>query len=407
MTEEDHADDQPEEEYALLAVQQYLHEMGYDESLRTLERESGRQYRASALPMSSELAALITEHRETKAAERSAEGAASGVPATDLEELNKTSDKNLICKLVNSFQNLGSSNLLCVKFNPTPDSKLIAVGATDHHLYVCDWTTGAVLHSIALPGAVIYADWHPAIPNILLASTLAFTHHVIDISATDKVVQSFKDHSKYAVIVRWSIDGSMFATASYDKSVKLYKATAAALTYECVHTWVFSTVVEALTFAPDGSIYAAMRENNYIHILNPTDYTTRLVNMNATGDDHVSFTVLDMSVSPSGNFLLLSTDRSRLIILHAATGQQVRNFYGAPNDDYSQPRHAWDTDGLYIYSTAQDFTIRAWEVATQQPVARLEGHTKRVRAVDHHPHCKLLASVGFDNCLKLWGPDTT
>jgi len=28
---------------------------------------------------------------------------------------------------------------------------------------------------------------------------------------------------------------------------------------------------------------------------------------------------------------------------------QITNFYGATNDEYSQPRHCWDPSGKYIY----------------------------------------------------------
>ena len=31
---------------------------------------------------------------------------------------------------------------------------------------------------------------------------------------------------------------------------------------------------------------------------------------------------------------------------------KVGNFYGASNDEYSQPRHCWDPSGKYIYSVS-------------------------------------------------------
>ena len=31
---------------------------------------------------------------------------------------------------------------------------------------------------------------------------------------------------------------------------------------------------------------------------------------------------------------------------------QIANFYGATNDEYSQPRHCWDSSGKYIYGVA-------------------------------------------------------
>ena len=45
--------------------------------------------------------------------------------------------------------------------------------------------------------------------------------------------------------------------------------------------------------------------------------------MNSNGDDHVSFTALDLSVSPSGNHILIATDKDRLILYRTESEVQV------------------------------------------------------------------------------------
>lgn len=73
--------------------------------------------------------------------------------------------------------------------------------------------------------------------------------------------------------------------------------------------------------------------------------------MNAKGDDHVSFTALHMQFSPDGEYLLVNTDKDRLILYSMSSGSvPVRNFYGANNDIYSQPRCCWHLSGKYVYS---------------------------------------------------------
>ena len=78
---------------------------------------------------------------------------------------------------------------------------------------------------------------------------------------------------------------------------------------------------------------------------------------------------------------------------------KIGNFYGASNDEYSQPRHCWDPSGKYVYSvslgnygrsladvaynfsslqTSQDKCIVVWEIRSQSVVARLEGHSETV-----------------------------
>jgi hypothetical protein len=75
------------------------------------------------------------------------------------------------------------------------------------------------------------------------------------------------------------------------------------------------------------------------------------VNMNAMGDAHVSFTCMDLALSNDEQvidswrvqvivftfkkqFLLVATDKSRIIMFATNSGHQLRNFYGAVNDLY-------------------------------------------------------------------------
>ena len=41
---------------------------------------------------------------------------------------------------------------------------------------------------------------------------------------------------------------------------------------------------------------------------------TRQLNMNALGDDHVSFSAAHLALSPTGDLLLVSTDTGRLVL---------------------------------------------------------------------------------------------
>lgn len=109
--------------------------------------------------------------------------------------------------------------------------------------------------------------------------------------------------------------------------------------------------METVLFNKDGTqLIIAVREDNYLHYINTETLQEHFVNMNATGDDHVSFTALDMSLSPDGKFVLVSTDRNRLIMFATGTPFQARNFYGVPNDQWSTPRTAWNLTQSFIYS---------------------------------------------------------
>lgn len=47
--------------------------------------------------------------------------------------------------------------------------------------------------------------------------------------------------------------------------------------------------------------------------------------------------------------IILSIDQDRILLYSLTNGKLITSFYGAMNDEFSQPRHCWDPSGLYIY----------------------------------------------------------
>jgi len=201
---------------------------------------------------------------------------------------------------------------------------------------------------------------------------------MISNAQTGETLQEFKDHSKYATRAAWSPDGQYFATCGHDKNVNVYKRASAEeepLVFELAKKKEFPTIPEALCFLDDGmTLVASIREDNYLSHIDVTTFEITKVNMNPVGDDHVSFTVLDMALSPNGKYLLCSTDKSRLLLYVVGTSIQLRYYYGAVNDDFCQTRACWHPSGAYIYVTSQDQKVYCWHVHTQKVVAQMRGH---------------------------------
>jgi len=83
-------------------------------------------------------------------------------------------------------------------------------------------------------------------------------------------------HSKYVVRVKWG--DKCFATASYDKTVNLYRlkegSTEENPIYEHTQKWSFSGNVEAMEFTPDGiALIVAIRGDNYLNYIQLRDFS--------------------------------------------------------------------------------------------------------------------------------------
>lgn len=65
-------------------------------------------------------------------------------------------------------------------------------------------------------------DGSHCLVDINSGNYLYMIHNIYSLSA-EGTVQHFRDHSKYVVRTKWHPDGELFATASYDKTVGLYR----------------------------------------------------------------------------------------------------------------------------------------------------------------------------------------
>jgi len=267
------------------------------------------------------------------------------------------------------------------------------------------------------------------------------------------------------VDVRWSSNGLYFATAGHDQTTRIFgpkpgssssaSSASSSSSYSsssssssssekqsetkekfpgeskflpeliCLQELSFKGSVEAIAWLtavnyspsssmasrPTGSsvsssartLVVAVRDDNYLHYIDTEDgKEINRYNMNAVGDDHVSFSALHINSSPNQEYLLVSTDLHRLIMFECGGAKQVRNFFGSVNDQYSHPVNCWSSEGRYVYSTSQDKAVYVWDVVTEKIIKKLEGHRQGVRNLDHHPTQSLLLSCSFDGFVNLW-----
>eukprot|EP00743_Colponemidia_sp_Colp-15_P002644 GILK01002866.1.p1 GENE.GILK01002866.1~~GILK01002866.1.p1 ORF type:complete len:417 (+),score=72.76 GILK01002866.1:44-1294(+) len=410
--------------YVTNLLLQYLHEKGLHNTFETLQEECGQNFDSSALKSGGLLMNALNEWYELNLVH-------TAVPekVEDEEEdtiLFQPANDSYIRREAALIKDVHINNIIDVRFSTAQERPVLAVGAADKTISLVSLsdfpsnnstdetdsssdllTTSRRPGSFMFSASVLCLDWNPCKErqHLLLASFMDGLVAVLD-TKEDVVLQTFREHRKFAVTCRWNDDGTKFASGSHDETVRIYGLKdETSNSYSLLQELNFKTAVEALTFVKNtNTLIVAVRRDNFLYYVNLDSYEREKVNMNSNLDNHVSFTAMYLSATDDARFLVVSTDKSRIIMFRLGTSEQVRNFYGATNDDYSQPRHVLDPSGRYLYGTSQDNSVYCWEVSSQRVVQRMVGHTARVRSLDLYGGVSslVLATGSFDRTVKLW-----
>lgn len=397
-----------DEEKIHMLVQQWLKEKGYDNALGALQKESGIV--SGDAEVGGQLLSVLYEHAEMKASllESAPEDLLQGEKRAAEEELIKLPlEVPVPTEHGHVFSHIHAGNIIACQFNCTGGH--FATGSSDTSVKILCVQQKKVLRTINTHGApVLSVSFHPSKPHLLLSTAMDGTTALSHADKTPpEVLQTWKDHQKYVTRAVWARDGSAFATCSHDKSAVVYRlaegGTEDEPKFEKKQMLQFTSIPEAMEFLDDSmTLVVSVRGDNYLHYIDIDTGDVNKANLNALGDDHVSFTVLDLSLSPNGKWLLASTDKSRLLLYTVGTTMQLRYYYGAVNDDLCQTRACWHPSGAYIYVTSQDHKVYCWHVASQKLVSRLVGHAAAVRDIAMSGDGKTLVSCAFDKTVRFW-----
>jgi len=349
--------------------------------------------------------------------------------------------------LCETFSQIHTSNILSIRsqtllirnFNDGEyhfsEIPTIITGSADKSIRLTSLLTGDTFNicSNIHKGGILCLDFHPIYKNLMLTGSMDSTCTLIDAN-TLNVVQTFKDHTKYVVRAKFSIDGNKIVTASYDHTINFYEIENGGINpilsstsprtpltptllpkYNKIHSITFGGNIESMCFLPDNQyLIVGIRGDNYLHYINLINFSDKKYNMNSNGDYWVSFTPMDISPSPHnhGKYLLVSTDdeNGRIILFRTHSSQQIYNFYdleNIPDRELTNPRHCWHPNGKYFFAFGIDSCIRIFDVASKSIVHKLEGHKDMIRGLWFDQDRDLLISCGFDKTVKIWSADVS
>ncbi|MFI9170980.1 nSTAND1 domain-containing NTPase [Streptomyces lincolnensis] len=212
-------------------------------------------------------------------------------------------------------------------------------------------------------------------------------------------------HTGAVYLTSFSPGGQTLATASYDRTVRLWnvsdpsrpKPLGKPLTG---HTsWVSSAV-----FSPDGTTLATAGDDGTIRLYDVRDPAhPRSIGTPLTG--HTG-TIYLLAFSPDGR-TLASVGEDRTVRLWDMSEPGHAAPLGAPLKGHTAAVRAvaFSPDGRTLATGGDDDTIRLWNLADRnrpEKIRTLTGHTDLVHSVAFSPDGRTLASGGADDTIRLW-----
>ena len=210
-------------------------------------------------------------------------------------------------------------------------------------------------------------------------------------------------HEQTILLVNFSPDGSMVASASVDGTSRIWDTA----TGESLYVLPHNANVRSVVFHPDGT-----------HLLtSDTDGVARVWDITPQGSaERLGFlahpeTIISADLSPAGRAFVTTSLDGTAKIWNLETGELIHRLEGHGDIVASADYHP---DGGRLATAGTDGITRVWDAVTGEEILQIDGHgpgvvggrSPGVLGVAYSPDGNLLATAGADQTARIWDAET-
>jgi WD40 repeat protein/uncharacterized caspase-like protein len=198
-----------------------------------------------------------------------------------------------------------------------------------------------------------------------------------------------EQHSDEVYRISFSRNGQMIASASADKTVKLWGRNGQLLRTLKGH----HHEVNSVSFSPDGRTLVSASKDKTIIL-----WTTSDGQLIRTLKGHDAF-VNSARFSPNGQTIVSASADGTIKLWRTSDGQVIRTLEKQSSWVKSA---SFSPDGQFIASAGADKTVKLWKSSDGSLVRTFKRHTDEVNSVSFSPDGQTLVSASRDWTVKLW-----